>query len=102
MRLTREQISAIKQAVETVFGPAAEVRLFGSRADDNRRGGDIDLYIEVPATADITSHLPDLKARLLRHLWQALGPQRIDLLIRTRRQPLTNIHRDAIEHGIVL
>ena len=31
------------------MGPKARIWLFGSRVDDSRRGGDVDLYVE-PAT----------------------------------------------------
>src|SRR5512144_3002065 len=47
MRLDPSEITAITATAAQVFGPSATVRLFGSRVDDRRRGGDIDLYIEV-------------------------------------------------------
>lgn len=99
MRLTREQVSIIKQATVEVFGPDTRVRLFGSRVDDQARGGDIDLYIEAVGTE---SSLLNLKTSLLWRLWQQLGPQRIDLLVRMDQQPLASIHQDALEHGVLL
>jgi len=46
MRITSNQHRAIVSAAHRAFGPAVRVRLFGSRADDARRGGDFDLYVE--------------------------------------------------------
>ena len=46
MRLTASQIETIRQAAHQNFGADASVWLFGSRVDDARRGGDVDLYIE--------------------------------------------------------
>lgn len=46
MRLTPEQIDAITTNVRRHLGGAANIWLFGSRLDDTRRGGDVDLYVE--------------------------------------------------------
>jgi len=46
MRLTPTQHQQILQATRLNFGANANVWLFGSRVDDSRRGGDVDLYVE--------------------------------------------------------
>ncbi len=46
MRLTKEQIYIINQAVSGLAGTEAIVHLFGSRLNDQAKGGDIDLLIE--------------------------------------------------------
>lgn len=46
MRLSTVQQQSILQATRQSFGADAKVWLFGSRVDDARRGGDVDLYIE--------------------------------------------------------
>ncbi len=45
MRLTAQQQATVRATVLDTFGSEAQVRLFGSRADDNKRGGDIDLLV---------------------------------------------------------
>ena len=46
MRLTHDQIQAIKQTAHAVLGNDSRGILFGSRADDTKKGGDIDLLFE--------------------------------------------------------
>jgi predicted nucleotidyltransferase len=46
MRLTTAQIQSIRQTTRQNFGAGASVWLFGSRVDDTRRGGDVDIYVE--------------------------------------------------------
>ncbi len=46
MRLTKQQIDAITQTVVRLAGNDAAVYLFGSRLNDQAKGGDIDLFIE--------------------------------------------------------
>ena len=46
MRLTPAQHSAIRTTATEIFGEDAIIWLFGSRVDDDKRGGDIDLLIE--------------------------------------------------------
>ncbi|SDJ00413.1 nucleotidyltransferase family protein [Billgrantia gudaonensis] len=48
MRLTSHQISTVLTVSHRIAGTEAEVRLFGSRLDDSRRGGDLDLLIITP------------------------------------------------------
>jgi predicted nucleotidyltransferase len=46
MRLSPLQANAIAGNIRQYFGNAASIWLFGSRVDDNKRGGDVDLYVE--------------------------------------------------------
>lgn len=85
MRLNQDQIAAIRASALEVFGAEARVWLFGSRVDDNRRGGDIDLLIR-PAPA-CTSSLLARKIRLLGKLERQLGERRIDVIIETDNDP---------------
>ena len=47
MRLTPAQIDTIQSTVHAVMGEGAQVTLFGSRVDDQQKGGDVDLYVEI-------------------------------------------------------
>jgi predicted nucleotidyltransferase len=79
VRLTEPQVAAIKQAVAEVLGAGARVWLFGSRADDGARGGDIDLLVRPDPAAGRPSLMD--KVRLLGRLEEALGERRIDIVI---------------------
>ena len=99
MRLSDEQKRIIREEVTNAFGPEAEVRLFGSRLDDTRRGGDIDLYIEAPGNErELLDRELDLYARLQRRL----GQQRIDIVVHGQGQQLRPVDRHARETGVPL
>ena len=98
MRLTNDQVMAIKSAVSRHFGESAKVWLFGPRVDDQARGGDIDLYIETEMEQGVLE--AELKARV--ELLKQHGDRKIDLVIRRVGQAPTAIHGIAKETGILL
>jgi uncharacterized protein len=102
MRLTTEQAQAIRDSVTEVFGAAAQVWLFGSRVDDRRRGGDIDLLVRPPAdrAADPETAWRD-KLRLLGQLERRLGERKIDVVLEAPDDPRP-IVRIAHQTGIPL
>jgi predicted nucleotidyltransferase len=51
MRLDQEIVTYLKQVIQAEI-PGSTIFLFGSRADDNARGGDIDLLILTNEQAD--------------------------------------------------
>ncbi|MEO6408667.1 MAG: nucleotidyltransferase domain-containing protein [Burkholderiaceae bacterium] len=76
MRLTDTERQAIRTAGMRHFGRVP--RPFGSRLDDSRRGGDIDLLIETdlaPAPAALRRVEPRAE------LWLALGERKIDVVL---------------------
>ena len=46
MRLSTFQVKVIKNTLGQVFGQSAQIYLFGSRVDDQKKGGDIDLFVD--------------------------------------------------------
>jgi len=79
MRLTPDQQSVIRSAVVESFGGAASIWLFGSRVDDNKRGGDIDLLIETRQT-DVAA-IVRAELAFLTKLKMKLGERKIDVLV---------------------
>jgi len=99
MRLTKYQQNAIRDEVTRIFGPNARVRLFGSRVDDESRGGDIDLHIESTGTAaELLNRELQLRSRLLRRL----GERRIDIVVYDGQRPLRSIDAHARQTGVAL
>ena len=96
MRLTADQCQAIRQEVDRIFGAGATVRLFGSRVNDQARGGDIDLYIEAEGSP---GELMDRELKLRGRLQRRLGEQRIDVVVHGHGQPLRPIDQHARETG---
>lgn len=98
MRLTNTQIQIIKSETKLVFGNTAHVYLFGSRVDDNKKGGDIDLLI----LTDDNTQSQRTKVDLLHiNLILALGDQKIDILVNSPKTNLSII-ATALQTGILL
>ena len=98
MRLSTDQITAIKAAAREAFGPDAVVRLFGSRVDDGRHGGDIDLHIETSPTSATIDH--EVRFRAL--LWKALDEPQVDVVVAARGTAPGWADRAAFREGIIL
>ena len=80
MRLSLEQRQSIILAARTNFGDDARIWLFGSRVDDARRGGDVDLYVE---TATPPPLMTILRCKLAME--ESLDLH-VDLLVNDRQQ----------------
>ncbi len=78
VRLSDAELRAIKETVREVFGERARVWLFGSRVRKELKGGDIDLFIEVPKG----ERNPEKKVKFLVKLKERIGEQKIDLIVK--------------------
>lgn len=96
MRLTDTQATTIRQLTAELAGPSASVRLFGSRLDDGARGGDVDLFLEVPTPVDEPALLA---ARLAARVSRALDDRRVDVLISAPNLARLPIHELASKTG---
>jgi predicted nucleotidyltransferase len=80
MRLNNKEIAAIKEVTRGVFGDNAMISLFGSRTDNDKKGGDIDLFIQFNCQIS-REELYRLKIKFLVQLKKIIGEQKIDVLI---------------------
>ena len=78
------------------FDPAAEIYLFGSRADDNARGGDIDV-LAVSKNAGLRDLL-----RMRRAIIDRIGWQQLDLILRRPEDLEEPFIAQAVRTGIKL
>lgn len=81
MRLEEPEVISIIGAIESfLMGTACELRLHGSRVDDNAKGGDIDLLLVVDSVQDKDA-LNLQKHKILVEIKEVIGEQKIDLMI---------------------
>ncbi len=74
MRLTESEVKNLKSSVVDL-DKDADIFLFGSRVDDCKRGGDIDLLIIS------TKISPEGLRRIKVNFYDEFGEQRIDILL---------------------
>ncbi len=98
MRLPAHYPAAIRSAAIEAFGPTAVVRLFGSRVDDAKRGGDIDLHVEADPAADLFKR----EIRFRRTLCDNIDEEQVDVVVRARDTEPRWIDNAAYRDGIIL
>lgn len=99
MRLSEQYQKDIKESFREHFLPEDHLWLFGSRVYDDKKCGDIDLYIE-------THHVDgtqvwNIRFAFWRDLQRKLGEQKIDIVVKYNDLHLP-IHDTAKQEGVVL
>ena len=104
MRLNDDQIQAIRKAATNAFGQGASVWLFGSRVDDAKKGGDIDLLVcpQVRSAEDAAEPQQTFmqKIKMLTLLERYLGERKIDLVVEQAQdsRPIVEVaHKTGIK-----
>jgi len=94
MRLEKNEIEVIISTVDNVFN-RAEVFLFGSRLDNSKKGGDIDLFI-IPQER---TNLFEKKIKVLAKLERILHKP-VDIVIHKNFE--RNIEKEILKSNIAL
>jgi uncharacterized protein len=106
VRLSTSEIEEIIKAIEAVVLEkkialsGMSLFLFGSRCDLSKKGGDIDLLIE--SLSSQKNSLTDLKLTFLVKIKEAIGDQKIDVLIRSKQDPLEPFEKVALKSKKIL
>jgi predicted nucleotidyltransferase len=95
MRITEHEKNVIIEAVKNA-DPDARVWLFGSRADDGKKGGDIDIAI---FSENINKDIMQAN-KIRRFICGRIGEQKIDIV--TTKDGKEAFFRLAVEEGIEL
>lgn len=99
VRLEVWEIEAIIKSFKESFGKNDKLWLFGSRVYPDKRGGDIDLYIEVEHFD--SEKVYGQKSQFWILLQDRLGEQKIDIVIHNPKENLL-IYQVAQQEGIQL
>ncbi|MDD4969946.1 MAG: nucleotidyltransferase domain-containing protein [Paludibacter sp.] len=96
MRLSQFEIETINSLAAKYFGTDVHVFLFGSRVEDDKKGGDIDLFIKNENEELLTL---EQKIQFLSDLKSQLGDQKIDVVFDTEiTRSKINFYNSIQEH----
>ena len=99
MRLSDNQINAIRQLAREHAGQNARVRVFGSRLDDAALGGDLDLMLELPEAVDNPALIAAKMAALVSRIMHG---RKVDVLLSAPNLMRLPIHGIAFREGELL
>ncbi len=94
MRLNPIEVDALRSILHGL-DPNGKIYLFGSRTDDSRRGGDIDVFLDASTTIELKTAL------ITEYRLSNACNVKVDLLIKNPSQADQPIHQLARE-GILL
>ena len=93
MRITEIEKKVIIEAVNNI-DPNAKVWLFGSRADSNKKGGDIDIGI-LSSKIDVMEEI-----QIRQNICDKIGEQKIDLVV--SKDGLQAFFEHIVTKGVLL
>ncbi len=99
VRLAPEESQAINEVFAEIVKTPARLWLFGSRTDLQKRGGDIDLFLELHASV---SNVAALVRKIRVALYDRIGERKIDVIIKTPTTPPSVLHEIAKQEGVLL
>lgn len=103
MRVTPQQAETVRMLAHRHFGEDAVIWLFGSRADDGKKGGDYDFLVET--SLEQPDMIIEHKIALIAEL-QSSPPfedEKIDLIVKRRNSSFEMpIYAVAREEGVRL
>ena len=103
MRVTPQQVETVKMLAHRHFGDDAMVWLFGSRADDSKKGGDYDFLVET--SLDQPDVIIDHKIAMIVELQSSplFEDEKIDLIVKRRNSSFDMpIYAVAKQEGVQL
>ncbi len=98
MRLTEQEKRVISSVFIRVFHTGC-IYLFGSRGDDRKKGGDLDLYL-VPEEPLSPLERQKKKRTFSLMLEDLLGEQKIDIIVAKNKG--RRIEQEALRTGVLL
>lgn len=89
MRLKTKEVNAITQAFADCLSPENyKLYLFGSRTDDTKKGGDIDLLVVV--AKELKFSVVEKKLAIRNRIFDFIDEQKIDITVATEEEILTD------------
>lgn len=99
MRLSSQDLDAIRAGAVQLAGAQARVWVFGSRLDDQARGGDVDLLLEID---EPVAEPALLAAQLAARVSRALHGRKVDVVLKAPNLMHLPIHDIALQEGVRL
>jgi predicted nucleotidyltransferase len=96
MRLSKQEISIIKKVILENINDA-KIMLFGSRVYDDKRGGDIDIFVETNQNINLKKKLKILTKLELNGI-----ERKVDLILKTPTSKEQKIFDTIYKEGIRL
>ena len=94
LRLTKEEIGIIKSTIQ-YYDPTAEIVIFGSRIDMDKKGKDIDILV-VSEKIDF-----DVRRKIRVDLILAFGDRKIDIVV-TDKPEKSDFTKICYKYGVKL
>ena len=96
MRLTKKEVTIIKSNI-IKYIKDAHIILFGSRVDDEKKGGDIDIFVQTKQNPTLQEQIKILAGFEFDGILR-----KVDLVLQTPNTKEQPIFKTAISNGIIL
>jgi len=91
------EIKIIKETAKEIFGSNAKVYIFGSRVELNKKGGDIDIFIETDKQTSLEDELKFLTKLEIKGI-----ERKVDLLVKNPYKKEKSIFKEAKKNGVLI